>query len=95
MLCRVLKRRGVGVVATAGDARKRKIALASGAAVAVGYGTEEVLGAVREKAGDDLRAVYDGVGKATFDLSLEAVGRKGTVASFGNASGPVEPFTIR
>jgi len=34
------------------------------------------------------------VGKSTWDTSLEAVARKGSVISFGNASGAVEPFAI-
>ena len=39
-------------------------------------------------------AVFDGVGKSTFDLSLDCLARKGTMASFGNASGAVPPFAI-
>ena len=41
-----------------------------------------------------MRVVYDGVGKETFDESLECLGRNGLMASFGNASGAVEPFSI-
>lgn len=44
--------------------------------------------------GEGVRAVFDGVGKDTFDRSLECVARKGSVVSFGNASGPVPPFSI-
>lgn len=65
-----------------------------GAEVVVVEGEGKVEEAVREKTGEGVRAVFDGVGKATFDRSLEVVGRKGTVVSFGNASGAVEPFTI-
>ena len=60
-----------------------------------GYDKEEVLEVVkRETDGHGVRAVFDGVGKTTWELSLEAVARKGSVISFGNASGAVEPFTI-
>jgi len=38
--------------------------------------------------------VFDGVGKDTFEGDLEITARKGTVVSFGNASGPVPPFSI-
>jgi NADPH:quinone reductase len=39
--------------------------------------------------GEGVAAVYDGVGKATFDRSLACVARKGTMVSYGNASGQV------
>ena len=39
-------------------------------------------------------AAFDGVGKSTFDLSLDVLARKGTLASFGNASGAPAPLTI-
>ena len=37
--------------------------------------------------------VYDGVGKDTFIESLDCLRRRGMLASFGNASGPVAPFS--
>jgi NADPH:quinone reductase len=41
--------------------------------------------------GDGVSAVYDGVGKTTFDASLAALAVRGTLALFGAASGPVPP----
>ena len=38
--------------------------------------------------------VYDGVGKDTFDKSLDCLSMFGTMVSFGNASGPVPPVNI-
>ena len=43
---------------------------------------------------DGVHAVFDGVGKATFDNSLAVVRREGTFVSFGDASGAVPPFNI-
>jgi NADPH2:quinone reductase len=40
-------------------------------------------------------AVYDGVGRATFDESLRALRPRGTMVLYGAASGPVEPFDPR
>ena len=37
--------------------------------------------------------MYDGVGKSTFAGSLAVLKRRGTMVSFGNASGPVDPVT--
>jgi NADPH2:quinone reductase len=41
--------------------------------------------------GQGVHVVYDGVGKATFDTSLACVRRHGTLITFGNASGKVDP----
>jgi NADPH2:quinone reductase len=43
-------------------------------------------------AGKKLPVVYDSVGKATFAKSLDCLRPRGLMVSFGNASGPVEPF---
>ncbi|KAL9116567.1 MAG: hypothetical protein Q9187_006910, partial [Circinaria calcarea] len=98
-LCQVLRAKGARVIATAGSEAKRALARENGAEVACGYAREEVLGAVRECTGAEedtggVRAVFDGVGQSTFEVSLAAVGRKGSLVSFGNASGAVEPFAI-
>ncbi len=47
-----------------------------------------------EKREEGVHAVFDGVGKVTFDLDLDVVRRKGTVVSFGNASGAVDPVPL-
>lgn len=44
--------------------------------------------------GEGVAAVYDSVGRDTFFASLDALRRHGTMVSFGNASGPVEPFAL-
>lgn len=43
--------------------------------------------------GEGVAAVYDSVGKDTFNASLDALRFHGTLVSFGNASGPVEPIS--
>jgi NADPH2:quinone reductase len=49
---------------------------------------------VRElSGGQGVAAVYDSVGKATFIQSLDCLRRHGVMVSYGNASGPVDPFT--
>src|SRR5205823_1879226 len=42
--------------------------------------------------GEKLPVVYDGVGRSTFLKSLDCLRVRGLMVSFGNASGPVEPF---
>lgn len=56
-------------------------------------GDPEKLGArVRQLTnGRGVPAVYDGVGKSTFDASLASLAVRGTLVLFGAASGPVPP----
>jgi NADPH:quinone reductase len=92
-LCQLLKQRGAHTIGAASTPAKRELALSYGAEVVVGY--DKILETVKEKTGGKgVVASFDGVGKTTFDTSLEAVARKGTIVSFGNASGPVEPLTL-
>lgn len=86
---------GARVVATASTAAKLELARSAGADVLVRYTEEDVEARVKEEmGGKGVVAVFDGVGKATFDVSLRCVARKGTLVCFGNASGPVPPVDI-
>lgn len=89
LLTRVVTHLGGRVVATAGTPEKREIALADGAVRAVAY--DEALAAVHAVS-DGAAAVYDGVGKDTFDVSLDALRPRGALVLFGAASGKVPPF---
>ncbi|WP_311201826.1 quinone oxidoreductase family protein [Tsuneonella litorea] len=95
LLVQWLAARGVRVIATAGSAEKRQRAVDLGAEVALDTGADDLAHQVREATGGaGVRASYDGVGKATWDASLKATGRRGIVASFGNASGPVSGVNL-
>lgn len=94
-LCQILKAKGAHTVATVGSEAKVAVAKESGAEVVLVEGKDDVLEKVKEHTGGaGVAAVFDGVGKDTFERSLECVARKGTVVSFGNASGAVPPFAI-
>jgi NADPH:quinone reductase len=59
----------------------------------IDYQQEDVAPRVRELTGGrGVPVVYDGVGKDTFQASLDSLMRRGTLVSFGNASGPVPAF---
>lgn len=94
-LCQILRAKGAHTIGTVGSEAKVEEAKRLGAEVVVVEEQGRVEEVVKEKTGGlGVRAVFDGVGKATFERSLELVARKGTVVSFGNASGAVEPFSI-
>ncbi|KAI1645640.1 NAD(P)-binding protein [Daldinia loculata] len=94
-LVQLLKAIGANTIGTASTPEKVDLALKAGATHVINYSHEDVKQKVSElTGGKGVIAVFDGVGKSTFDLSLEVVARKGTLVSFGNASGPVPPLTI-
>jgi NADPH:quinone reductase len=81
---------GVKVIGTVGSAAKMQTAYDHGCAHVINSSTEDVAARVKEiTKGQGVPVVYDGVGKATFQTSLDCLQMRGTLVSFGNASGPV------
>jgi NADPH2:quinone reductase len=89
-----LKEIGARVIAYSGSEAKAQLALKLGADHSlcgpVEGVTEEVL---RLTGRQGTEVVFDGVGAATWQTSLRSVARRGLIVSYGNASGPVPPFT--
>lgn len=87
------------IIATASTEEKLAAAKQHGATHVINYSAtdgEDWVSRVKEITKEDggVMAVFDGVGKATFDGDLEVLARKGSLVSFGNASGAVPPFSI-
>ena len=92
--CQWAKALGLQLIGTAGSDAKCKLALEHGAAFAINYASEDFLARVKEiTGGKGVKVVYDSVGKDTWDKSLDCLSPFGLMASFGNASGPVAPFS--
>jgi len=84
---------GAMVIATVGSEAKAALARAHGADHVILYDHEDVAARVLEiTGGQGVEVVYDGVGKDTFEASLKSLGRRGVLATFGNASGPAPPI---
>lgn len=93
LLVRLAKRAGAEVFATVGSQEKAEIARTAGADHVIVYTAQDFGDAVEAIAGPrPLDVVYDGVGRLTFDRGLGLLRRRGTMVTFGNASGPVEPL---
>ncbi|MET7392971.1 quinone oxidoreductase [Dactylosporangium sp. NPDC005572] len=91
LLTRLVTHLGGRVVATASTPAKRAVAQANGAVAAVPY--SDAADAVRDVTdGAGVDAVYDGVGKDTFDTSLAVLRPRGSLVLFGASSGKVPPF---
>jgi len=96
LLVQWLTARGVRVIGTVGSPEKVDAAKEAGAELVLLTGDEDLVARVREATGGNgVRVSYDGVGAATWQASLKSVGRRGTIASFGNASGPVTGVALR
>ena len=91
--CQWAKAMGLQLIGTAGSDEKCALAKEHGAAFVINYAKEDFVARVKEiTGGKGVKAVYDSVGKDTFDRSLDCLRPFGLMASFGNASGPVAPF---
>jgi NADPH2:quinone reductase len=93
LLTQMVKLRGGRVIGTVSSDEKAALARGAGADEVIRYDrvdfTEE---ARRLTGGDGVAVVYDGVGRTTIDGSLASLRRRGLLALFGAASGPVPPF---
>ncbi|KAK2461521.1 hypothetical protein APHAL10511_005984 [Amanita phalloides] len=95
LLCQLAKLKGATVIGTTSTEEKRRLAIENGADHVILYRQEDTVQRVLEITnGEGVHAVYDGVGKDTFDNDLKLIKRKGTIVSVGNASGAVPPFSI-
>jgi NADPH2:quinone reductase len=94
ILVQWLKAIGATVIAHAGDSRKAVMATELGADHALCCAMDELAAEVRALTdGKGVEAVIDGVGAASWSASVGSVARRGLVVTYGNASGPVPPFT--
>lgn len=87
---------GATVIGTVGSEAKAELARAHGYQHVINYSSENVVERVQEITdGQKLPVVYDGVGKDTFEISLDCLRPRGLMVSFGNASGAPEPLDLQ
>ena len=92
--CQWAKALGYQLIGTAGSDAKCELAKANGAAHVINYSKEDFAARVKDiTGGKGVKVVYDSVGKDTWEKSLDCLSPFGLMASFGNASGPVDPFS--
>ncbi|GAC75942.1 predicted quinone oxidoreductase [Moesziomyces antarcticus T-34] len=96
LLCQMGKAFGANVIAVTSTEAKCQLAKAHGADHALLYNKENpeaYISAIRDiTSGHGVDAILDGVGADTWEANFEIAARKGTIATFGNASGPVPAF---
>ena len=93
--CQWARAMGVNIIGTVGSDAKAELARANGCTHVINYNTEDFVKRVAEITnGEKVSVVYDSIGKDTFIGSLDCLRPRGLMVSFGNASGPVEPFGL-
>ncbi len=93
--CQWAASEGITLIGTAGTDEKCQLALDHGATHCINYRTEDFAARVRDLTdGEGVDVVMDAVGADTFEGSLDSLKPLGMMISFGNASGPVPPFSI-
>lgn len=94
LLIQIAKILGAEVFTTVGTPEKAELAAGAGADHTILYRDVDFAAAIEEIAGPrPLDVVYDGVGQSVFEASLGLLRPRGTMATFGNASGPVDPVS--
>ena len=90
ILCQWAKALGATVIGTVGSDSKVAIAKKCGCKHVIVLSRENLVARVKEiTKGKGVPVVYDGIGKDTWDASLDCLSPRGMMVSFGNASGPV------
>lgn len=84
---------GARVIGIVGSESKRAVAEAHGCDVVL-LADDDIVARVRALTdGKGVPVVYDSIGRETFFQSLDCLRPHGVMVTFGNSSGPVEPFS--
>lgn len=100
LMCQLLRAAGAHTIGTAGGPEKCELARQNGAEYMIDYKAPDFqagrwVDKVREiTGGEGVHVVYDSVGKDTWEGSLDAIRRLGSVIYFGASSGSIPPFNI-
>jgi NADPH2:quinone reductase len=93
LVVQVAKRLGARVIGTVSTEEKSQLARQAGADDVILYTQTDFEARVKQlTGGKGVQAVYDSVGKTTFEKSLDCLAPRGTLVLFGQSSGPVSPF---
>ena len=86
---------GAKVIGTVGSNEKIQIAKDNGYEHVINYSKEDFAKEVMKFTNNKgVSAVFDGVGKNTFNDSISCLKPRGMMVSFGNASGPLDPINV-
>jgi NADPH2:quinone reductase len=86
---------GCKMIGTVSNKEKKALAFDSGCSYVINYKEENVVEKVMEITNNKgVKVVYDGVGKDTFNISVECLDFRGLLVSFGQSSGMVPNINL-
>ena len=95
LLIQIAKMMGARTIGTVSTEEKAALARAAGADHVIRYDRDDFEAEVKRiTEGEGVEVVYDSVGRATFEKSLNCLKHRGLLALFGQSSGPVPPFDL-
>jgi NADPH2:quinone reductase len=95
LLIQMAKIRGTRIFGTVSTPEKAALAAKAGADAVIRYTEQDFEAEVmRLTGGKGVNVVYDSVAKTTFDKSLSCLALRGTLALFGQSSGPIPPLDV-
>ena len=95
LLVQMAKALGARVIGVVGSAAKADLAREYGVDHVLLRGEDDIAARTRAlTGGEGVPVVFDGVGQATFRASLESLAVRGTLVSYGSASGAIPPFNV-
>jgi NADPH:quinone reductase len=95
LLTQMAKAAGAYVFGTVGSDDKVEIARDAGADCVINYSTQDFADVINQATnGDGVNAIFDAVGRATFAKGLDCLASRGYLISYGQASGPIDPFDL-
>jgi NADPH2:quinone reductase len=94
LACQWLADLGAKVIATVGSDEKAELARRHGALHTIVYTRDDFKTKLRELYPEGVPVVYDSVGKATLEGSLDCLAPRGMLVSYGNASGKPPPLEL-
>jgi NADPH2:quinone reductase len=95
LLCQWAKHLGCTVIGTVGSDDKAALAAAHGCDHPIVYTREDFAARVKDlTGGKGARVIYDGIGRDTFEGSLDALALCGRLVCYGQASGPIAPINL-
>lgn len=93
LLTQMVTAKGARVIGTTSTRDKAELARGAGASDVVLYTEQDLVSEVRRLTGGrGVDVVYDGVGRSTFDASLDCLVTRGMMVLFGASSGAVPPM---
>jgi NADPH2:quinone reductase len=94
LLCQWSKHLGATVLGTVGSHEKAEVCRAHGCDHPILYREVDFVSVVRERVPGGVAAVFDGVGRDTFEKSLNCIRPFGMIVNYGNASGHPPPIDL-